>query len=105
MGWARGCFPVYGNAVQCRCHGALRTEAETETVMSGRLIAPELETFPNRYRWTVDACYRLKELGFLEGRFELIDGEAVNKMGQNPPHFFAIGRIAHWANAVFGDEF
>lgn len=68
------------------------------------LLAPEEETYPNRYRWTVEACYRLRDLGFLDGRFEILDGEVVKKMGQNPPHYFAITRFAQWANSAFGDE-
>lgn len=73
--------------------------------MRSTLIAPEFETFPDRYRWSVEACYRLMEIGVLEGRFEVLDGEVVSKMGQNPPHYFAISRLTLWANAVFGDEF
>ena len=73
--------------------------------MSSALIEPEMETFPNRYRWTTEACYRLMELGFLQGRFELLDGEIIDKMGQNPPHYFSIMQIARWANSFFGDQY
>lgn len=38
------------------------------------LIDLELETFPNRPRWTVETCYHLMDHGFLDGRFEVIDG-------------------------------
>jgi Uma2 family endonuclease len=70
--------------------------------MSSTLIDPELETFPNRYRWTVDACYRLMELGFLEGRFEVIDGEVINKMGQKPPHSVCLTRLFEILGSIFG---
>jgi len=70
--------------------------------MSSGLIAPEQETFPNRYRWSVEACYRLRELGFLEGKFEVIDGEVVNKMGQKPPHRIAVILLAEWLAGLFG---
>lgn len=68
------------------------------------LLTPEEETYPNRYRWTVEDCYRLRDLGFLDGKFEVLDGEVVEKMGQNPPHYFAITRFAQWANGAFGDD-
>ncbi len=61
--------------------------------MSQNLIAPELEIFPNRYRWTVEACSRLVELGVLEGRYEVLDGEVISKMGQNPAHSNALKRL------------
>jgi Uma2 family endonuclease len=73
--------------------------------LSSALLSPEEETFPNRIRWTVEECYRLKDLGFLHGRFEVLDGEVVNKMGQNPPHAFAITQLGIWANRAFGEEF
>jgi Uma2 family endonuclease len=72
--------------------------------MSGALIDPELETFPNRYRWTVEACYRLMELGFLEGRFEVIDGEVINKMGQKPPHSVCLTRLYQILATLFGAD-
>ncbi len=73
--------------------------------MSSTLIAPELETFPNRYRWSVEACYRLMELGFLEGRFEILDGQVIDKMGQNPPHAATLTRLLRILSALFGTDF
>ena len=73
--------------------------------MTSTLIAPENETFPNRRRWTRQQCERLVELGELVGRYELIDGEIISKMGQNPPHRIVIRLLAHWLNAIFGDLF
>ena len=72
--------------------------------MSSTLIEPEMETFPNRYRWTTEACYRLRELGFLEGRYELLDGEIIDKMGQNPPHASTLTRVASIFARLFGFE-
>jgi Uma2 family endonuclease len=68
------------------------------------LIAPEYELFPNRRRWSVAECYQMAEEGRLVGRYEVLDGEVVNKMGQKPPHFIGISLLARWANKVFGDE-
>ncbi len=73
--------------------------------MTTKLLEPELESFPNRHRWTVAQCYELVELGLLKGRFEVLDGEITDKMGQGPEHYFGINQFAHWANAIFGDRF
>jgi Uma2 family endonuclease len=73
--------------------------------MSHTLIAPEYELFPNRYRWTVTECYRMAEEGRLVGRYEILDGEVVSKMGQKPPHYLGISLLAHWVNRTFGDPF
>jgi Uma2 family endonuclease len=64
-------------------------------------IAPELEAFPNRYRLTVEACYRLMDLGYLEGQFEVLDGEVVHKVSQNPPHRIAILLVTKWLLQLF----
>ena len=73
--------------------------------MSQMLIAPELELFPNRYRWSVAACYRMMELGFLEGRFEVIDGEVIPKTGQKPPHAQTLTLVLRVLAALFGIDF
>jgi Uma2 family endonuclease len=70
--------------------------------MSNTLISPELEMFPNRHRWTVDESYRLMQYGFLEGRNEVLDGEIVSKMGQNPAHSNALKRLMRVLSALFG---
>ena len=69
--------------------------------MSRDLIEPESEIFPNRYRWRVEACYRLMDLGFLEGRFEILDGEVISKVGQKPPHRIAIILLVKWLHSLF----
>jgi Uma2 family endonuclease len=70
--------------------------------MSNTLVAPELEIFPNRYRWTVEACDRLMELGMLEGNNEILDGEIISKMGQNPAHANALKRLMRVLSSLFG---
>jgi Uma2 family endonuclease len=70
--------------------------------MSGTLIPPEFELFPNRIRWTVDDCTRLVESGCLRGRYELIDGEIILKTGQGPTHSFILQMIAEWLVNCFG---
>jgi Uma2 family endonuclease len=65
-------------------------------------ITPEFEPFPHRRRWTRDECHRLAEIGFIEGRYELIDGEILSLMGQNPPHRMTLMLIAGWLVSLFG---
>jgi Uma2 family endonuclease len=48
-------------------------------------ILPELALDPRRKRWTREEAERLSELFPLE-RYELIAGELINTMGQNPLH-------------------
>lgn len=57
---------------------------------------------PKPKRWSVEECYRLKAAGFLPGRYELIHGEILEKMGQNPPHTLALMLLAQWLTSVFG---
>jgi Uma2 family endonuclease len=73
--------------------------------MSSTLFASEPEMFPNRYRLPVEAYYRLKELGFLEGRFEVLDGEVIDKMGQNPPHSSTLTRLGRILSDRFGADY
>jgi|SRR5579871_968372 len=73
--------------------------------MSNTLLASEPEMFPNRYRLPVEAYYRLMELGYLEGRFEILDGEVISKMGQNPPHSSTLTRLIRILVVLFGAEY
>ena len=44
----------------------------------------------------------LRDTGRLPGRYELIDGEVIQKMGQNPPHSVTLMLIANWLVTLFG---
>lgn len=70
--------------------------------MSSTLIPPDLETFPNRYRWTVAECAKLAEEGRLIDHYEVIDGEVISKMSQNPPHRIAVILMIEWLMSLFG---
>ena len=71
--------------------------------MPAAVLPLALENEPGRKRFTRGEVYRMLEAGLFEGRrFELIDGEVVDKMGQNPPHAGAIRRIKIWLSNVFG---
>jgi Uma2 family endonuclease len=48
---------------------------------------------------------RIQELGLFDGqRCELIDGELIDKMGQNPPHAQAIRNLFSWLIAFFAPK-
>jgi hypothetical protein len=56
-----------------------------------------------RKRFTRSEVDRMQELGIFDGqRCELIDGELIDKMGQNPPHAQAIRNLFSWLAAIFG---
>jgi Uma2 family endonuclease len=58
-----------------------------------------------RKRFTRSEVDRMLEIGILDGqRCELIDGELIDKMGQNPPHAYAIQRIFAWLIGLFGPD-
>lgn len=58
-----------------------------------------------RKKWTREEVDRLLETGIFEGqRFELIDGELIDKMGQGPRHANAIRRINQLLSKFFGVE-
>ncbi len=60
---------------------------------------------PNRIRWTRAQCEAMQEAGILRGRYELIDGEILSKMGRKPPHAFVVQVVTAWLTHVFGIEF
>jgi len=63
------------------------------------------EPAPNRVRWTRRQCEALLEAEFLTGRYELIDGEILSKMGQKPPHGVIVVLLLKWLAGVFGLDF
>ncbi len=74
--------------------------------MSNTAILPRNEDGYVKKRWTVKECRFLTESGLLEpGKYELIDGEIVSKMGQGRLHIAAITHIIVILSAIFGGEF
>jgi Uma2 family endonuclease len=58
-----------------------------------------------RKRFTRNEVDSMQELGIFDGqRCELIDGELIDKMGQNPPHAYAIQRLFAWLIGLFGPD-
>jgi Uma2 family endonuclease len=62
--------------------------------------APILES-PRKKLWTREEADRLTELFPME-RYELIEGELIDKIGQKPPHAFHIMQISDALKDVFG---
>ena len=71
--------------------------------------APQLpfdaELYSRRKRFTRQEVERLLDLGFFDGqRYELIDGELFDKMGQNPPHAETIQNLTEILGRIFGNR-
>ena len=47
----------------------------------------------------------MMDLGLFEGkRYELINGDLIDKMGQNPPHASAVRKVQRALLRIFGDD-
>jgi len=58
---------------------------------------------PRRKRFTRSEVARLSEVGVFKGqRYELIEGDLIDKMGQNPPHAVTIRRVNTCLLRTFG---
>ena len=56
---------------------------------------------PPRKRFTVHEVEQMLGAGLFAGqRLELIDGDLIDKMGQNPPHAYAIGLLLTWLTKI-----
>ena len=64
-------------------------------------IQPDLPPSQRRL-WTRDDCKFLVANGLLTGRYELVNGDIVDKMGQNPPHAYVVMLLNAWLVSVFG---
>lgn len=63
-------------------------------------------TQPPRKRFTRSEVEQMLEVGLFAGqRFELIDGDLIDKMGQNPPHATSIRRGMLALMKLFGEEY
>lgn len=51
--------------------------------------------------WTRDDCRKLEGMGMLPERWELVQGEIIDKMGTNLPHSMIAKRIDVWLSSVF----
>ena len=60
---------------------------------------------PNTVRWTRQQCSAMRDCGILTGRYELVEGEIIDKMGQKRPHALVIMQLAAWLFSLFGASF
>ena len=60
---------------------------------------------PNRIPITRAFCKSLEASGLLPERYELIDGDIISKMGQNPPHALTVMLVTVWMMRVFGEQY
>ena len=61
---------------------------------------------PPHKRWTRDECAALEQAGIIDARrYELIDGELVQKKSKNHPHMLAVLLLGTWLRTTFGETF
>jgi Uma2 family endonuclease len=64
---------------------------------------PPAPLIPRRKRWTRAECAILESSGIWEQqKLELVDGELISKMGQNPPHVILLSRMWEWLLQTMG---
>src|SRR4051794_13140182 len=69
------------------------------------LLAPpraEAAEIPHK-RWTRDECAMLESAGIDLERYELVEGELVQKMGKRHPHRSAVLRVCMWLRTLFAE--
>jgi Uma2 family endonuclease len=62
-----------------------------------------LHQYSQRKLWTREEVARLSEI-FPEQKYELIEGELIDKMGQNPPHAYIIAMLTTIFSNAFPDR-
>jgi Uma2 family endonuclease len=73
--------------------------------MSNQAILPPRDDGFVRKKWSVQECRFLSESGLIEpGKFELIEGEIVFKMGQSRLHIAIVNKIIFLLAAIFGSD-
>jgi Uma2 family endonuclease len=74
-----------------------------ETDRTVRALISSTPSGVRRHRWTRDEFYRAITLGFFkpDERWELIDGDLYEQMGENPPHSHACRRCRRQLETAF----
>jgi Uma2 family endonuclease len=82
----------------------LRADCVNIEGMTAALIqSPTNAESPARKHFTRAEFDRLMESEIFEGqRYELINGDLIDKMGQNPPHAFCLVALLKWLTELFG---
>ena len=82
------------------------TKSAKKQITSPVALPPPFETVSptttGRKRWSRDEVKKMEEAGFLAGRYELLNGEIINKMGQKHPHSLSVSLVFAFLIAVFG---
>ena len=75
--------------------------------MLAPIASPQFVEEPlRRKRFAREEVNQMLDLGLFSGqRFELIDGDLIDKMGQNPAHASAIRFLSGWASTHFPGRF
>ena len=61
---------------------------------------------PPHKRWTREECSKLEKTGLIDPeRYELIEGELIQKVGKNHPHMLTVMLLGAWFRKVFGELF
>ena len=55
-----------------------------------------------RSDYTREEVNRMEETGVLVGKYELLEGHLIDKMGQNPPHASSLHRMHGWLIRIYG---
>lgn len=78
-----------------------------KTLAVPETLAEPVEWLPRRRkRWNRAECAKLVESGLLSpGRFELLEGEILFKVGQKPPHVLGVTLILQVLFSIFGFEY
>ncbi len=75
-----------------------------QTFKSNHYVLPD-DAIPHRHRLSRADAEFLARGGLLVGRYELIDGVIISKMGQRPPHSKSLTRLNRYLVASFGVDY
>lgn len=79
--------------------------ADTPAPNPARTRPPDGSDGSGRIRWTRRQFHAMLEHEILTGRYELVEGEIIPKMGQGPKHAYVITRLTAWLFLLFGADF
>lgn len=69
------------------------------------LATPE-PALPPAKSWTREECQALERAGFIHpGRYELIEGHLIEKIGKLQPHNRSVWLMVEWLRSIFGARF
>ena len=68
------------------------------------LPPPSPEVSKLAVRFTRADCEKMEELGFLDYRYELMEGMIIPIMGQKTPHLATVSQASDWLKGHFGNR-